>query len=277
MSGWEAAFEAEVLAPLRGDAESVEIWNRNVFAEFNGITRRGHLRADDGWRSAAWNAFRYQRYHADAFRHALSGRYEPQVERVFFDFGCGAGAAAVALWEHLDEKAPELTVSYIGIDHNQFALDLGRRLFAHAGLVREHRLTAFVATLEQATALTTTAVHQGQQPFFTLSYVLNQHGLSSEVVDAYAAAVIRIVNQASTTAGSGVPLVITDLVGTPTWLPRLRDRLRAELTVTGDDVCVPFGIPRRFPNLRPDSEGWYKTPGSNGDHIGTWPILLRTL
>jgi len=255
---WQEAFDEVVLQRLRDDAASIEIWQqarRGNFDPMNAVAGHGQLAERGSWRNAWWGAFRYQRYHADALLDALEDRYDAKVDRVFFDLGCGAGTVAVAIDEHLRRTGSSIRMSYVGFDHNRHAISLAGKMLATPSYGHvEPVLTT--TSLGEAVDGCLVLRREGMRPFVTLSYLLRQDSVDSTAVEAFASAVAEVVADA---APHMVPLVIMDLALPATQnLDLLCDRLSASVAIEGSRVPRTLAVPRRFPNLYPDQEGWFQ-------------------
>jgi SAM-dependent methyltransferase len=274
---WQAAFDAVVLERLRNDQASVEAWSTDDYGRFNELSGRGQLRAGDGWRAALWGAFRYQRYHADAFREALRrSRYRrPQRDRVVMDLGCGGGTVAIAYWELLAEVENDIKFDYIGWDHNTEALALGDALLGHPSLAATGQAHAFLDDLDDTIARTRRLIRDGRHLTVTMSYVLRQDALDDTAVAAMAKACAAVATEAAA-SGTTARLLITDSTwgGGGTRYPALRRFLSEGLVLNEAIQQEAFAVPRRYPNLYPQTEGWFVNRAAEPT-IEQWFVDMR--
>jgi hypothetical protein len=278
---WADAFEAVILDRLRQDPVSVEAWSRyketGSTKLLQAMAGRGQLAADADWRTATWSAFRYQRFHADAFKSALRrARYRhPRIDRVVFDLGCGAGTVGLSFLELLDEVDSDIALYYVGCDHNRHAAELATAMLDHPSLQRQRR-QHYVST-DSAAALdaASSEITRDRKPFITISYLLRQDSLSQSDLDGLAGSIIDLTGRAAEAGVGAVPLVITDAAyGPSSRFSNLHEQLCRELAVKGTPVPETFPKDRRFPNLYPETEGWFVERASSLNSIERWRLEL---
>lgn len=224
-------------------------WERLKHKRREGTThnRKGDLEPGATRTDATYDAFNYQRSHADAFKRALRlAKVDPPRSGhslTIVDIGAGAATVGVAVsevWSGVTER-----ISYCRVEPNKHMSDLGRRLLSEMGnpFARESSYRS-IDELD-----TTHLVLNSDRILVTLSYVLQQSAVDDEDVTNWVATIkswsdppnLRTVEVLATTVVSNDPgLERRDKL--PMFLELLEESLPT-LRVHGDT----FRSDHRFP------------------------------
>ena len=240
------------------------------FGLFEGRTGRG-TRGDGSESSVLWNAFRYQRCHADATSAALQRlSLGPTDEYIVLDIGCGAGAVGVAFGEAVRSGViPAAPVRYVGFDHNPVAVALCKAIVGWPGLLPTGSTVTAAADLQSAVA-NVPAPGRQRYVFITAAYLFAQPGVESllrPLADS-------IAYLAHVHHGAVNVLNVNAALPSRQWAD-FCGMLRADASLAlGDDRLTALTSPLRFPNLW-WAEEMYAPPRPRSDNVAWGNLAVR--